>query len=264
MATTYTGRLLMPTNFGVPSPLDIAVQLGRLPRFAGATRVWPWSVLHHTVACLKYAYEFGAMSQFELALLALHDAEECATGDVPTTWKGTETRTWQDRLSGRLFRRYLRWEEKGNSPQYVADSLEQVKKVDTLLLVAEMYEVGPPLVLSHSGFDCHGLYNSNLEAARGVVRQVAYDFSRPGDSQYEYGSLVLWYLMQLRVLSAVPAMFESEVAGTLKSYDPDADRTEVVEIVHAPGVPDLKLTTRKVGDYDDFDEAGDDGDDLPF
>lgn len=196
MTTTYTGRLLTTTNFGVPSHLDIAVQLGRLPRFAGATRRYPWSVLHHVCACYAFAENNGVSFEGK-AVILLHDAEECATGDVPTTWKNDALRSAQHRLSDRLFNSM-------RGPTLLsASDIEfgkvECKKVDMLMLVAEMYEVGPPNVLEHSGCDAMFPRNSaRLAEARETVNLIASEYAHPYDSAIRDGKLVRWFLARLQ------------------------------------------------------------------
>lgn len=201
MCTTYSGRLLMPTNFGIPTPTDIAVQLGRLPRFAGATRLWPWSVLHHIAVCMKLVE--GLSGDFQ-SLVLLHDAEECATGDVPTTWKNPDLRASQDALSHRIFRNYAQ-----SYASEVVRMLPKVKEVDLLALVAEMHVLGPPRVLQHSGLDNSGLDPDRIAVACDVVSGVYRAYDNAHDCQSPDGRLVQWFLRTMVKLmpgsaSAIP------------------------------------------------------------
>lgn len=204
MATTYTGRLLTPTNFGVPSPLDMAVQMGRLPRFAGATRAWPWSVLHHVNACYRYALLAGK-SDRSIDMLLLHDAEECATGDIPTTWKTEDIRSMQHRLSEKIFQIYLgpKWGKHG----FDVSHRKSVSVVDFVLLVAEMEVVGPPGVLAHSGLDCSGLPVMSVDGAMEIVREVLNQYSDPRCCATPEGELVHWFLYTLRERDIFPDIF---------------------------------------------------------
>lgn len=198
MTTTYTGRLLMPSNFGVPSPLDIAVQLGRMPRFAGATRVWPWSVLHHTCACYRYAVTMDFMPQL-LGMVLLHDAEECATGDIPTTWKTNEIRELQSRLSDHIL--YVYTGGASENMLITPAAIRALREIDMLMLAAEMNVVGPPGVQEHSGFAYNYLRSvvpSNLRKAEEIVSKVSFEFGALSDSQKPDGELVKWFLEALR------------------------------------------------------------------
>ena len=148
MTTTFSGAFLLPNNYGVPSPTDMAVQLGRIPRFAGATGPW-WSVLHHIRLCVLLwrdsAHDLLPLQSKEVELLILlHEADECATGDVPTLWKSDSMRKDAAKLQARTFRAYL-----GRDPNERA--LEHVKIIDELALRIEAEQVGPSGVLVHSG-----------------------------------------------------------------------------------------------------------------
>lgn len=184
MPTTYTGRLLTPNTYGVPSPLDMAVQLGRLPRFAGATRHWPWTVLHHVMACVhfaKFVIEQEALQQPAPRLLAvlLHEADECATGDIPTTFKTEDTKVLAERIQRRTCMVYAR--------QPIGDMYgDFVKLVDMHLLAAEMLIVGPPGVTVHSGMDVLiETYDEDYMAAAGeAVRHARGRYAEPYDTGY--------------------------------------------------------------------------------
>lgn len=84
---TYTGK-----RIDIPSPKpgqvcieDVATQLSRLPRFAGATQV-PWNVAAHSLHCAALAEAEGWPPGAQLAAL-LHDAHEAYMGDVPSPFK---------------------------------------------------------------------------------------------------------------------------------------------------------------------------------
>ena len=196
--TTLTGRILYPTNFEVPSMVDVAVQLGRLPRYAGATAVWPWSVLHHTWVCMQLArLERYGFSEREILMVALHDAEEVATGDVPTTWKPAELREMQRRLRHRI------WAEVcGCSPTAIESWEADVSEVDKLALLAEMHAgIAPPDALAHSGLQHCYVNPAQLDEAVAITRQVHQMYDDPKDCQYGTGLLVLHFLEAVQKLA---------------------------------------------------------------
>lgn len=164
MASTHSGRLLLPTTWGTPTIVDWAVQTGRFPRFAGATSGW-WSVLHHSVAAALVApaipvrilslkiregwSEAGdrALPVFraKLALgLLLHDVDELPTGDVPTTWKPPELRELQRKFRSRAILDLV------DSDVYEANR-SAIEAADRALLLVEGELRGPPGVIAGTG-----------------------------------------------------------------------------------------------------------------
>ena len=201
----------MPQNYGIPSLTDIAFQSGRIVRFSGACRVH-WTVLHHLFVCrtlVDVLYEAaqgpcpvceqaeGCTCRGRLTLCCmLHDAEEVATGDIPSLWKTAEQRAQVKPLQGRVFQAYV-----GQVPS--SDESKFIKAVDRLALVAECVVVGPPGVLEHSGLaswaDTMGDKHL-LDAAQHIVRAARStapeerDTMRGADS-----SLVRWFLREMHV-----------------------------------------------------------------
>lgn len=132
---TLDGVLVTPGGWNAPTVRDIAISLGRTPRFAGQTRVW-WSVLHHSLACLAYAAKENAMTQ--LAVL-LHDAHEAVTGDITTHWKSPEMKAHQREIDARL------WAMLGVvNPARDSTLVRYIQFVDQALLRGEGRVVGPP------------------------------------------------------------------------------------------------------------------------
>ena len=65
------------------TPTQIATQLGRIPRFLGAT-CRHYSVLEHSILGCEYIREFrifGSMSRYYARSFLLHDAHEAVVGD---------------------------------------------------------------------------------------------------------------------------------------------------------------------------------------
>jgi hypothetical protein len=200
MATTYTGRLVTPGNFQVPSPLDLAVQRGRMPRFNGATRHW-WSVLHHVAVMygLAQAWEPGlepgqnTRKDLWLASLLLHDGEESMTYDTQTTWKTAQQRELEHKLEAKIYEAYL---GRGALQEHVGD----IKRLDRQALFAEMLVVGPPGVVQHSGISSIMDQPNNLE--KDVVRMVLDKFPGAGSSTEEDSPLVQWFLGEVNANKA--------------------------------------------------------------
>ena len=141
---TYSGVLVTPENQEAPSLLDIAVHLGRQPRFGGAT-VRPWTVLLHSLVCERLM-SIGHPAPLPMLHALLHDAHEAITCDVPSTWKNPETRRQQWELDVRIFRS-LRipipdWETEG-----------WITEVDVKAVVAEGMMYGPPGIARWFGIE---------------------------------------------------------------------------------------------------------------
>lgn len=154
-----------PQFNGVPGLTDIALGLGRMPRFAGQTRRW-WTGLHHSLVCQRIAMEgpCTGLRESRMALLCLlHDAHEAVTSDVPAFFKSKELSEWQAEIDERLFKAFGIW------PIAPAEH-EYIKWVDDQALRAEAALVGPPNVM------CHLLPAVDFEY---VVEEVMEEFSTP-------------------------------------------------------------------------------------
>lgn len=156
---TLSGHLVLPGMDNAPTLEDIAVGLGRVPRFGGQTRCW-WPVLLHAHVCdrlmreqlQRYALVAPAdkpVTPADIAggrLVALfHDAHEAVTGDIPTPWKTDEVKAQQMLLDTRIFRNVLGCDTPPHLMPAVVRSL--MLDVDRRALLAEAEVVGPP------GFD---------------------------------------------------------------------------------------------------------------
>lgn len=153
-----------------PSVRDVAVGLSRLPRWAGATLV-PWSVLQHSVAVFIQAEKLNLNS--EQKLLALwHDAEEIATGDIPSPFK-----TEQQRELQHVLHRFI-WEGALGVRYPLATDFEQVKILDNAAKAAEAHVLCHPNVRGDFGLNSlltsnavdalWGLYDWDVESVIGV------------------------------------------------------------------------------------------------
>lgn len=132
---TNSGILVMPDNDKCPSIEDVALSLGRQPRFGGHTNRW-WPVLLHSFVCYQITAE--RTSNKRLLLYALwHDGHESVTCDVPTTWKTGETKTQQRNLDVRI------WAMLGVSAP-TAEENGLICLADQAAAYAEGYLVGPP------------------------------------------------------------------------------------------------------------------------
>ncbi len=131
---TYSGSIV-GLNFGQPNVVDIAVQGMRQCRFAGALKEW-WPVGMHQM--LTADIMDRVLDQQDLVLdCLLHDAPEAIFGDTPTPVKTAERRGQEDKLQARI---YLNL----NITLPTPDQHVVIKEADTLALIAEAVELGPP------------------------------------------------------------------------------------------------------------------------
>lgn len=199
---THSGRLVLPGNWGVPSPMDIAIGLSRQPRYAGATAGW-WSVLHHIYVGDCMLRRLGAEDARPWWLF--HDAEESIVGDTPTTWKCTEQAALGDRLRRRICEEYL-----GHEECYDPEVDKLVRLVDRAALLAEVkMDLAPPGVGRDSGIlDLE----ETLTPAMCGPANVADDVYRarhwaPGpyiSGRPDNHGLIRWFLVTMRSLVVRP------------------------------------------------------------
>lgn len=174
---TYTGSRIEPLSKfdgkfnAVPTIIDIALGLSRMPRFGGQTRRW-WSVLLHSLVCYQIARQYlegpwddevfdvlGDVSQDKLLMLCLlHDSHEAITADVPAFFKPKELKQWQAELDQRFFSSLGLWPVRKVEEDFI-------KWVDDEALRAEALLVGPPTIMQHLSYPL-----SNSEAiVKGVM-----------------------------------------------------------------------------------------------
>jgi hypothetical protein len=188
MSTTQSGRLLLPRNFAVPSLTDMAVQLGRIERFGGGARTW-WTVLHHLHLCDAICIKTGLPNATRLVLL-LHEADEVATGDIPTLWKTDDQREAVVALQRRAFEAYT-----GRLP--TATEADTCKQIDLLALRLEMEAVGPPNVLDHGGLRGHPVDGESLKWGLARVVETATHYPFQPYRHNRNAPLAKWYLSTL-------------------------------------------------------------------
>lgn len=124
----------------IPSFTDLAISLGRSPRFSGRTEP-VWTVLHHSLVVETIGAAIAAEKPKHFrdnasAYLALHDAHEYWTGDIPTPFKTDEIRELQHDMDRQIRSQYGIPEP---PPRFVA----LVKEADKRALAAEATLVKP-------------------------------------------------------------------------------------------------------------------------
>jgi histone H3/H4 len=134
---TLSGTLISMYE-GAPPLEDIALGLSRMPRFAGQTVIHPWSVAHHSLVVEALACVERESGDGELMLHALlHDAHECCTADIPSTFKTGDMKLLQRALDARIYARL-------GAAMPTAVQSTSIKLFDDEALVAEARVVTPP------------------------------------------------------------------------------------------------------------------------
>lgn len=119
------------------SPVDIALCLSRLVRYAGAR---PVTVLHHTALVMELASARAGNASPLVEYAAAHDAHEAYTGDLQPGWKRIfpGVRELEHRWSAHVHRALgLAWP----LPPELA---EELKRCDRTALLIEMATTGHP------------------------------------------------------------------------------------------------------------------------
>lgn len=80
---TYSGVSICPGEVALPSPVDLAVQMGRITRYGGA--IWCPLLFHSLLVARMVADEVDDPRVVTWALF--HDAHEIVIGEIPHPWK---------------------------------------------------------------------------------------------------------------------------------------------------------------------------------
>lgn len=142
---------------------EIAVQLGRIPRWCGATNQFV-SVLHHLLFCARVAEERGHRLDGVISALC-HDFHEAFTGDIPVPFLSRQNKILQDKLDKRIFAVLgVPWV-----------GYEKISKVDTSVRVAEAYEFCSSEMYQHCAIEWG-------DAEGRVIGSIRDEFDRTGDT----------------------------------------------------------------------------------
>jgi len=166
---TLSNILVMPDNDKCPTIEDVAVGLGRIPRFVGQTKRW-WPVLLHSM--VVYEMMLSRADDKFIQLHALwHDAHEAVTEDVPTTWKSLELKSAQRELDLRL------WKMLGVQGPYSWQS-NLIHELDQEALHAEAFLIGPTKLPAYFGYV--GRKPIHLLSAKRIMREYTSPVSTNG------------------------------------------------------------------------------------
>lgn len=139
---TNSGRSVYPSTHKDfveavgPSLEDIAVGLGRIPRFAGQVPV------HYTVLCHTLTVAQITTPPARIYSL-LHDAPEAVVSDVPTTWKSMQAIAYEQEIMERICAEHgIMWPPPN-------DLWQEVRACDAAALAAEAHILGHPAAAEH-------------------------------------------------------------------------------------------------------------------
>lgn len=96
---TNSGLSICPGELALPTPLDLAVQMGRITRYGGA--IW-CPLLFHSLLVARMVAETSSDETVTWALF--HDAHEIVMGEIPHPWKCCNTRTRYESDMDDIFR----------------------------------------------------------------------------------------------------------------------------------------------------------------
>jgi hypothetical protein len=177
---TYTSREVTESG-GCPSLLDISVQLGRIPRFCGATKTF-WPVLLHSFVVADLLPK-----NLEIHGL-LHDSSEIAVGDIPGPHKPECIREFERALRKRI---YL-----SLKLQFPSESdLHEVKHADIRSLAAEARVLGP------DKFKTANHFCKSDAAAESLVQSYLVKYEPP-DCLWENGAAVVEFRRRVRLATS--------------------------------------------------------------
>lgn len=134
---TYSNREIT-LDRGTPSLLDIAVQLGRIPRWAGATRRFFPVLLHCFVVS-------DLLPDHLKVYGLLHDATELWFGDIPGPAKPKIVSKLEGIISTRIYRSL------GIKPPTIAVRAT-IKVADLRSRTGEVHVIGAPGLRTHKSF----------------------------------------------------------------------------------------------------------------
>jgi len=121
---TYSGEIADVDN---PPPLhDMAICLGRIPRFCGNTLTY-WPVLGHVINAGNIAYKMRKDNVIGHCML--HDGSESLLGDIPSPFKTKDTKSLEDKIITNVYKKY--------NLKVTESILEDVEFVDRLCLILE-------------------------------------------------------------------------------------------------------------------------------
>lgn len=196
MVVTTNGIRVSTHNKNSPSLEDIAVQTGRMPRFAGATRPW-WSVLHHHFVCGELAEEIGLASGIETSTLKLyamlHDAHEAITGDVPKGVKPEALSKYQEELDERIYQYF-------DIPEPTPKIRRTVKIIDNTALIAEAKSLCPPEIVAIFQTEGLDLYSEHILKCEKIIKSILRWLPTPDSTVYPHSIGVMNYIWTIQKL----------------------------------------------------------------
>jgi len=134
---TYSGISICPDELALPTPQDLAVQMGRITRYGGA--IWCPLLFHSLLVARMVADkvdpELDLLRERTITWALFHDAHEIIAGEIPHPWKSKD-RAEQERAIDYVFYNQL-----GFGPAQV--DLTALKQCDRAAIYVETQTLGP-------------------------------------------------------------------------------------------------------------------------
>ena len=187
---TYTGQYC-DLDQGSPTLRDIAIQLGRIPRFMGGLKVF-WPILAHSLLVARLCPPEAKLHGL------LHDAAEVITGDIPRTIKTAAQKSQEKAILCRIYSRM-------GVPWPSLDIVSMVKEADNRALRGEAWALGSEDLVLHSEF-----HPRDREAEQEVFR-VMMAYPEFGDYLHPAGKMVRDYVGLVEILLGIEPEAEQTV-----------------------------------------------------
>jgi hypothetical protein len=128
---THSGLSICPNELALPTPHDVAIQMGRITRYGGA--IWCPLLFHSLLVARMVADDSDAMTT---TWALFHDAHEIVLGEIPHPWKCCETRADYETDLDQLFQEAL-------GLSYNDINHLEVKQADRAAVHVERLVLGP-------------------------------------------------------------------------------------------------------------------------
>jgi hypothetical protein len=128
---TNSGLSICPNELALPTPSDLAIQMGRITRYGGA--IW-CPLLFHSLLVARMVADNSTPATTTWALF--HDAHEIVMGEIPHPWKCCDIRRHYEAGMDEVFREAIGLAYTG------VDDLK-IKHADKVAVIVERLVLGP-------------------------------------------------------------------------------------------------------------------------
>lgn len=128
---TNSGLSICPNELALPTPLDLAIQMGRITRYGGA--IW-CPLLFHSLLVARIVAETSNDMTATWALF--HDAHEIIMGEIPHPWKCCGVRREYESSMDEVFREAI-------GLSFTSVDMDAIKYADRKAVHVERLVCGP-------------------------------------------------------------------------------------------------------------------------